>query len=540
MSSSDGDAAPRAWFLSAPERGNPATGIDRDRDDRAWTLGNDARLLADGAAYFARLHEELCATRAGDTVMFTDWEGDADECLAGAGTGIGAVLAELAARGVDVHGMLWRSHTRLVKFSQEANLDLARTVNERGGEVLLDHRVRRGGSHHQKLFVVRRRGRPELDTAFVGGIDLCHGRRDDGHHLGDPQAADLDADHYGERPPWHDAQLEVHGPAVGDVEWTFRERWEDPTPLDTRNPWRAVLHRLARRPAEPSRLPPPVARPECGPLAVQVLRTYPERRRRYPFAPRGERSIGRAYVRAFERARRLVYLEDQYLWSFHAARCITDALRREPELLVVIVIPRHPDPDGVVAGGASRIGREHVLDSLSAAGEGRVAVYDLENEAGTPIYVHSKVCVVDDLWVAVGSDNLNRRSWTHDSELSCAVIDATLDDREPADPSGRGEGARRFARDVRIALAAEHLGRGAGDRFDLVDPRSWFDALRGTARALDGWHAGGGRGARPPGHVRVHPVDRVRGVRRFGHGIAHRVLLDPDGRPASLRRSDRL
>ena len=51
----------------------------------------------------------------------------------------------------------------------------------------------------------------------------------------------------------------------------------------------------------------------------------------------------------------------------------------------------------------------------------RVGVYGIENAAGTPIYVHSKVCVVDDEWTSVGSDNFNRRSWTHDSEVSAAV-----------------------------------------------------------------------------------------------------------------------
>ena len=50
---------------------------------------------------------------------------------------------------------------------------------------------------------------------------------------------------------------------------------------------------------------------------------------------------------------------------------------------------------------------------------GRVAAYGMENHAGTPVYVHAKVCVIDDTWASTGSDNFNRRSWTHDSELTC-------------------------------------------------------------------------------------------------------------------------
>ena len=45
-------------------------------------------------------------------------------------------------------------------------------------------RVRTGGSHHQKFIVLRHPGRPELDRAYVGGIDLCHSRRDDAAHAG--------------------------------------------------------------------------------------------------------------------------------------------------------------------------------------------------------------------------------------------------------------------------------------------------------------------------------------------------------------------
>ena len=154
-----------------------------------------------------------------------------------------------------MRGLVWRSHADQAHFSEQENLHLVETVNEAGGEVLLDERVRRDGSHHQKLFVVRHPDAPDDDVAFVGGIDLCHGRRDDERHDGDEQAIELDA-RYGPRPPWHDIQLEVRGPAVGDLAWTFRERWEDPTPLDHRNPWRAVIVRRAGEPRRPDPLPP--------------------------------------------------------------------------------------------------------------------------------------------------------------------------------------------------------------------------------------------------------------------------------------------
>ena len=220
------DSAPPAWFLSPDERGNPATQIDRRRGgDVAYTDRNDIRVLIHGADYFARLLAVLDGLQPGGSIHFTDWRGDPDERLAGPGTEIARVLARLAADGVMVRGLVWRSHADQAHFSEQENLHLVETVNKAGGEVLLDERVRRDGSHHQKFFVVRHPDAPDDDVAFVGGIDLCHGRRDDEAHDGDPQEIDLDS-RYGPRPPWHDIQLEVRGPAVADLAWTFRERWE--------------------------------------------------------------------------------------------------------------------------------------------------------------------------------------------------------------------------------------------------------------------------------------------------------------------------
>jgi phosphatidylserine/phosphatidylglycerophosphate/cardiolipin synthase-like enzyme len=536
------DPAVAAWFLSPAERGNPHTDIDRQRGDgRAWTLDNRAIPLVHGAVYFARLLDAVRDLGEGDLVLMTDWRGDADERLGDEdGSEVGEVLAGLARRGVAVRGLVWRSHPHQARLSEQEAAHLADVVNEAGGQLLLDQRVRRAGSHHQKLVVVRRPDRDgdgddDGDVAFVGGVDLCHGRRDDEAHTGDPQVIELDPA-YGDRPPWHDIQLEVRGPAVGDLAVTFRERWDDPTPLDHRNPWRYALRRVTDQPRHPEPLPPQPADPApAGPHAVQVLRTYPAKRPRFPFAPDGERSIARAYEKAFGRARRLVYIEDQYLWSEQVTRSLAGALEREPELRLVAVVPRFPEQNGSVAGPAERIGHQKALDRVLAAGGDRVLLLDIENEAGTPIYVHAKACVVDDVWATIGSDNLNMRSWTHDSELTCAVVDTTRDGREPTDPGGRGEGARTFARDLRLQLAGEHLGRSADDP-ELLSAEGWFAAWKQTAEALDAWYSAGCTGPRPRGRARAHRPTPVPRLAAWWATPAYRAFVDPDGRPRRLRR----
>jgi phosphatidylserine/phosphatidylglycerophosphate/cardiolipin synthase-like enzyme len=525
------------WYLSAEERGNDASDIDRRHEDgKSWTEGNLVQVLIHGAEYFPRLYAELCQLRTGDWVHFTDWRGDPDERLAGPGTEIAQVLADLAGRGVHVRGLVWRSHPDQAHFSEQENLHLVETINEAGGEVLLDERVRRVGSHHQKLFVLRRPGEEAVDRAFVGGIDLCHGRNDDAHHRGDPQAIDIDPK-FGPRPPWHDVQAFVRGPVVGDLAQTFRERWEDDTPVDHRSPINVARRKIAREPRHPDPLPPmPDDPPPAGNCSVQVLRTYPAKRPRYPFAPDGERSIARAYRKAFARACRLIYIEDQYLWSDEIVTPLAERLREEPRLKLVIVVPRFPDRAGRFSKPPHLVGHLAAIHHLRDAGGDRVAVSDLTNAEGWPIYVHSKICVVDDVWMTLGSDNLNCRSWTHDSELTIAVLDSRVDDREPIDPGGHGDGARTLARDTRLRLWCEHLGRDPEDVDDLVDPDTAFAAWQDTAARFDRWCEDGRRGDAPPGRIRPHRPDPLRPWQRWWAKPFYRLVVDPDGRPRQLRR----
>jgi phosphatidylserine/phosphatidylglycerophosphate/cardiolipin synthase-like enzyme len=318
---------------------------------------------------------------------------------------------------------------------------------------------------------------------------------------------------------------------VAALDTTFRQRWEDPRSVDTDNPLSRLKDRLRRADISPDPLPPPPPVPEpVGSCAVQVLRTYPAIRPRTPYAPDGERTVARGFVKALQRARRLVFLQDQYLWSPHIARVLAAALRAEPDLHMVVVVPRHPDVDGRFALPPNEVGRVQAITTCRDAAPDRVHVYDLENEHSTPVYVHAKVAVFDDVWAAVGSANLNRRSWSHDSELTAAVLDDTQDTRDPVDPAGRGDGARVFARDLRLELMREHLDRAPGDDADLLDPHDAVAAMEIAATALDRWHRGGRVGPRPPGQLRTHDPERMPRVTRLWATPLYRVIYDPDGR----------
>ncbi len=523
------------WLLTKAERGNAQTRLDdRHPGEQAWSTGNLVRPLIHGSTYFAELHDRIEATEAGDLIFFTDWQGDADERLTGEpGSEVANVLGRADERGVDVRGLIWRSHWEKLNFSAEENRRLGIRLQERGAEALLDMRVRTGGAHHQKFVVIRHRDRPEDDIAYVGGIDLCHSRRDDAEHLGDPQALEL-APEYGDTPPWHDVQAAITGPAVHDVETVFRERWEDPTGL-TRHPVYWTQDKVLGLDMDPDPLPPqaaPPPSPDGATHTVQLLRTYPNLRhgRDYPFARGGERSVARGYSKALEMARRLVYVEDQYLWGHHVGDVFTEALRNNPDLHVIAVVPQFTDQDGWLARTPQLLGRRRAMSEMIKAAPGRVAVYGIENRQGTPVYVHAKVCLMDDTWATVGSDNFNRRSWTHDSELSAVVVDEAAADHSP------------YARRLRLTLAAEHLDRDIEPdsvveaMADCVEPHAMFTAYAESAARLDAWHEGGRVGERPPGRLRRLEAPKLGRLTRLLATPPYLLLHDPDGRPGPLRR----
>jgi phosphatidylserine/phosphatidylglycerophosphate/cardiolipin synthase-like enzyme len=212
-------------------------------------------------------------------------------------------------------------------------------------------------------------------------------------------------------------------------------------------------------------------------------------------------------------------------------------LQASPSLHLIAVVPRFFDQAGALTLRPNQVGREQAVQILLDAGGDRVAIYDIENVAGVPVYVHAKISVIDDVWASVASDNFNRRSWSHDSEIACAVVDTARDSREPVDPAGLGDGARTYARDLRLQLWREHLGRLDDDDRDLLDPVDAVAKFREVALALERWHVGGRRGQRPPGRVRPHPRVTLSLATKLWAAPLYRNVYDPDARPRALRRA---
>jgi phosphatidylserine/phosphatidylglycerophosphate/cardiolipin synthase-like enzyme len=158
----------------------------------------------------------------------------------------------------------------------------------------------------------------------------------------------------------------------------------------------------------------------------------------YTAQPRGDFSILESYLRALRSARRLIYLENQFLWSPEVASILQDKLRRPPsdDFRLLLVLPAKP-----VGGGDDTRGTLGELVEADA-GAGRLLACALFARAGRladPVYVHAKIGIIDDSWLTVGSANLNEHSLFNDTEMNVVTHDAAL------------------ARQTRLRLWSEHL-----------------------------------------------------------------------------------
>ncbi len=395
----------------------------------------------DGAEALPRVADAIRSARS--HVHLAGWHFDASFQLEEDGPDLRELLAETAER-VDVRVLAWAGAP--LPLFHPARREVREACEKLAGgtriSIALDARERPFHCHHEKLVVV------DDEVAFVGGIDLtalAGNRLDSNDH---PPRDGLG---------WHDTALRLEGPLVADVARHFHTRW----------------HAVG-----PDGLPEP-----RGPLSVdggveaQFVRTVPERL--YEPLRDGEWSILESYLRALRAAERLVYLESQFLWSPEVTFVLAEKLRRPPsdDFRVIALLPAQPNNGADDSRG--QVGLLIDADKESGGDTARFLACTLyqPGPGGNPVYVHSKAAVVDDVWLTIGSANLNEHSLFNDTECNVVVRDPEL------------------VREVRLRLWEEHLER---PREEIEgDPARVFDELwkplaeeRLERRKRDGWADG--------------------------------------------------
>jgi phospholipase D1/2 len=317
----------------------------------------------------------------------------------------------------------------------------------------LDHAHPTGAAHHQKIIVI------DDALAFCGGIDMTADRWDTRGHLDDDPHRRRPTTHrrYG---PWHDVTAAVSGDAARALGDLARGRWE-----------RATGEKLEPPPAVEPRWPEGLE-PLAAHVPVAIARTMPKYDGR-----EAVHEIEALHLAVIEATQRVLYIESQYFASRKIAEAMAARLARADGPEIVIVNPESADgwlEEEVMGSSRARLLR--LIEQADA--HSRFRLYTPVSEGRKPIYVHSKVLVMDDRLLRVGSSNLNNRSMGFDTECDLSI------------EAGEGEAdlRERILR-LRHDLLAEHLGTEIGAVEEAVRVADGsliraIEALRSDGRSL--------------------------------------------------------
>lgn len=314
-----------------------------------------------------------------------------------------------------------------------------------------------GASHHQKLVVI------DGGLAFVGGQDICEGYWDDRRHDGEnPLRINSAGESFG---PRHDVQAYVAGWAAMRLARLFAYRWRQSGGGRLFLPprWRVPVN------FEPSAV--------IAGRRVAISRTFGQTvTPRQP--PVGE--IREMYEAAIVSAEKLIYIENQYFSS----RAVFEALRRRmedttrPRLEIVMILPRQPEAFIEEIGlGTTQAKYLHALTEIAGRTGHALGIYNThaggENPGRALTFIHSKLLLVDDRFLTVGSANFANRGMGFDSELNLAW-----------EARGRRhERLRESLQAIRANLLAEHSGTSEAELVRVNGLVDHLNKLAGEPRA---------------------------------------------------------
>lgn len=424
--------------------------------------GNAARYLIDGRDTFRAMVEAIRTANSTEhyIYMLNGWQlVDDFPLIAGdPTTTFVQLMSRASALGVQIRAMLWANPGK--NFLQTRRIHELKT-----GAAIRDDETAHPlyGGHHQKILVVK--GDSGL-IGFCGGVDINSDRvAVVGGTMGEPE---------------HDVHARIIGPASWDVLQTFVRRWDhhpDHVAIDKK---RGGL--LGRGEGVPRAIGAVVVGSTSSvpvTCSIAIARTFNPVTKGTTVAR--ERDIRTLFLEAIARARRFIYIEDQYLINLEAAKALNAAVPRLAH--VTILIPSSEATSGLPCRWKFRRDFIDALTrGLAAADAKKVRIFQ---RVSTPIakppkfgfhtYVHAKTWVIDDELAAIGSANVNRRGWEHDSEAEAFIFD---------DVAPHSSGTATFAQKLRMDLWAEHLGFPPPTFVDGVASASKWLALPPSASVM--------------------------------------------------------
>ncbi len=384
-----------------------------DDGEVVWRRARAGRvaLLVDSAAYFAAALEVMLKAQRSITLL--GWGFDPRTRLkpdrAGGEHGpdeIGKLLIRLSEERpeLEIRVLIWKS---ALPISASQHFFPHRAKSWFAGTrvtFILDALVPYGACHHQKVLIV------DDAVAFSGGGDISVDRWDSTAHLDvDPRRLMPGGLFH---PPRHEVMMMVDGAAAHALGDLARRRW-----------LRATGEALQPCPPPAEDRWPAFVTPHFTDIAIGIARTEPQWR-----GEPGAREIETLHLQAIARAKRCIYLENQYFTSPLIVAALMARLR-EPDGPEVVLVSTRNSPSWFDQATMDRT-RWSMVERIEAAdAHDRFHAYCPRTTKGRAIIVHSKVAIIDDEILRVGSANLNNRSAGFDTECDLILEAEGAEDR---------------------------------------------------------------------------------------------------------------
>ncbi len=409
-----------------------------DESQNCWKIdkASKASVIIDAENYFRYLRRAMA--KAKHRIILLGWDFDArvemhdtEQEIVGP-LEIGKYVDWLVRKNPNLHIYILRWDTGAIKtlFRGRTLLTLIRWRLHPRIHLKLDGRHPVGAAQHQKVVVV------DEDTAFCGGIDITDDRWDTRSHDEEQPYRSPPNDKDGG--PWHDAAMAVQGPVAKHLSEFAVARW-------------TVAGGTKMVDAKTNDCWPDQLKADFENVDVAIARTQPECDDRPAIS-----EIEKLYVDLIASAKHHIYAESQYFASRTIAIAIAKRLKEKDGPEIVIVNP--VTAEGWLEPAVMDSKRAQLIKALiDIDHQNRFRVFHALNGAGSPIYIHAKLMIIDDRIIRVGSSNMNNRSLGFDTECDLA-LDAGETDNGPV---------RMQIAKVRNDLLAEHLGTTA-DRITEV------------------------------------------------------------------------